>query len=217
METARIISFTETGIEVERLTTGERKVLDCDIVVTATGLVVKTAGGIEIVVDGEAVERMDTRFMYKGCMVSGIPNFILSVGYTNMTFTLKVDLIGTYVCRLLKHMDKKGAKKCVPIYGTRKDENPEDPGEALIDLSSGEKTVVVYVALILYLNLLLYISYNDRVFAFLLLVFCLSFPQDTSSGRWDSSLDKASGRPGDTTRATSMTCGSSTLAAWMTV
>ncbi|CAE7824050.1 ethA [Symbiodinium microadriaticum] len=137
VETARIVSFTETGIEVERIANGEKKLLECDAIVTATGLVVKTAGGIEIVVDGEPVRRMDNRFMYKGCMVSGVPNFILSVGYTNMTFTLKVDLIGTYVTRLLAHMDKKGCKKCVPVYGNREGESPDDRGEDLIDLSAG--------------------------------------------------------------------------------
>lgn len=137
VETAKIVSITETGIEVERISNGEKKHLECDTIITATGLIVKTAGGIEMVVDGEKVDSMAHRFMYKGVMISGVPNFVLSVGYTNMTFTLKVDLIGTYVTRLLKHMDKKGYKKCCPIYGTREGESPDDVGEDLIDLSSG--------------------------------------------------------------------------------
>lgn len=70
-------------------------------------------------------------------MVSGIPNFILAVGYTNATFTLKVDLISSYYCRMRKYMDTTNKKKCVPQYGTGAEESVDDVGEDLLDLSSG--------------------------------------------------------------------------------
>ena len=43
--------------------------------------------------------------VYKGMMLSGVPNFAFAVGYTNASWTLKADLVGEYVCRLLAHMD----------------------------------------------------------------------------------------------------------------
>ncbi len=46
---------------------------------------------------------------YKGMMLSGVPNFALAIGYTNASWTLKVDLVSEYVCRLLaEHLDRTG-------------------------------------------------------------------------------------------------------------
>jgi monooxygenase len=139
VRTAKIVTFTEQGIDIENKADGSREVLEADIVVTATGLSVQVLGGIEVVVDGVNVtEVMSQRFSYKGIMVSGVPNFALSVGYTNLTFTLKADLIAIYVTRLLRHMARNGYKKCEPVYGKRSDEqDPSYRGEDLISLSSG--------------------------------------------------------------------------------
>jgi monooxygenase len=100
--------FTEGGI---KLVSGEA--LAADIVVTATGLVVKLLGGIELVVDGEPVAVAD-RLSYKGMMLSDVPNLAVSFGYTNASWTLKCDLTSRYVCRLLNHMDRRGLDICVP-------------------------------------------------------------------------------------------------------
>ena len=61
--TGTIDRFTETGI---RLESGEE--LEADIVVTATGLVVRMLGGIALTVDGAPVNVAD-RFSYKGMML----------------------------------------------------------------------------------------------------------------------------------------------------
>ena len=139
VKTSTINTFTEEGIDIQNKDDGSHEVLEADIIVTATGLSVQVLGGIEVIIDGTSIaDTMKSRFSYKGIMVSGVPNFALSVGYTNMTFTLKADLIGIYVTRLLKHMERKGYKKCVPVYGTRYDEKDSDyEGEDLIPLSSG--------------------------------------------------------------------------------
>lgn len=112
VKTSAITTFTEEGIDIQNKDDGSREILDADIIVTATGLSVQVLGGIEVIIDGISLaDTMKNRFSYKGIMVSGVPNFALSVGYTNMTFTLKADLIGIYVTRLLHHMEKKGYKK----------------------------------------------------------------------------------------------------------
>ena len=106
--TDEIESFTATGL---RLASGEE--LPADIVVTATGLVMKLMGGIALSVDGAPVEVAD-RVSYKGMMLRDVPNLALSFGYTNASWTLKCDLTSRYVCRLLGHMAAENLHVCTP-------------------------------------------------------------------------------------------------------
>jgi monooxygenase len=123
--TDRIASFTERGIELE---SGEE--LEADVIVTATGLNLLFLGGIQISVDGEAVDVPKT-MAYKGMMLSGVPNMAFTVGYTNASWTLKADLTSEYVCRLLVHMEAHGYKCCVPEVDPSVSEQP------LLDFTSG--------------------------------------------------------------------------------
>jgi monooxygenase len=124
--TDRIAHFSEHGIRLESGTT-----LDADIVVTATGLKVQLFGGMRVDVDGRPVSPSET-LVYKGMMCSDVPNLAFAVGYTNASWTLKVDLTASYVCRLLHHMDAKGYRTCTPRR--REGDLGEEP---LIDFSSG--------------------------------------------------------------------------------
>jgi cation diffusion facilitator CzcD-associated flavoprotein CzcO len=108
VSTGQIEAFTGTGI---KLASGEE--LPADIVVTATGLVLQAFGGMELSVDGERVD-LSNRLSYRGLMVSGVPNFAAVFGYINASWTLKADLICTYVCRLLNYMDRKGLRQVTP-------------------------------------------------------------------------------------------------------
>jgi monooxygenase len=47
-------------------------------------------------------------------MYSDVPNLASVFGYTNASWTLKADLVSEYVCRLLKLMDRKGYRYCMP-------------------------------------------------------------------------------------------------------
>ncbi|NJO38028.1 MAG: NAD(P)/FAD-dependent oxidoreductase [Rhizobiales bacterium] len=106
--TDEIRTFTESGLE---LASGAS--LDADIVVTATGLRILALGGIDIRVDGKAVA-FPERWTYKGIAYSEVPNLVSIFGYINASWTLRVDLIAAYVCRLLNHMRATGAKRCTP-------------------------------------------------------------------------------------------------------
>jgi monooxygenase len=106
--TGEIETFTDSGV---RLKSGDE--IQADLVVTATGLNLEPLGGVEPVIDGEPVD-VPATMVYKGCMFSGIPNFALSFGYTNASWTLKADLICQYVCRLVNHMDAHGYARCAP-------------------------------------------------------------------------------------------------------
>jgi cation diffusion facilitator CzcD-associated flavoprotein CzcO len=124
--TDRIAGFDERGI---RLESGAR--LDADIIVTATGLRMRLLNGIQLRVDGAEVNLADT-MAYKGAMYSDIPNLASALGYTNASWTLKVDLTSEYVCRLLNYMEAHGYAACVP---RRRD--PSITDEPAIDFTSG--------------------------------------------------------------------------------
>jgi monooxygenase len=124
--TDEIETFTETGL---KLASGEE--LAADIIVTATGLNLLALGAVELAVDGVEVKLPDT-VAYKGAMLCGVPNLALTFGYTNASWTLKADLIATYVCRLLGYMDAHGYAVCTP-----RAPNPSLPTEPFLDLQSG--------------------------------------------------------------------------------
>ncbi|MFQ6329955.1 flavin-containing monooxygenase [Nocardia sp. CWNU-33] len=107
--TDRIATFTETGI---RLESGAE--LPADIVISATGLTVQMLGGVTLEVDGEPVVTRDC-VAYKGALLSGIPNAMVVLGYTNASWTLKADLAAEYFCRLLNHMQTNGFDKVVAV------------------------------------------------------------------------------------------------------
>jgi monooxygenase len=124
--TDRVTELTATGL---RLESGAE--LAADIVVTATGLRLLALGSIRLAVDGEDVKLPET-MAYKGMMLSGVPNLAFTVGYTNASWTLKADLVGEYVVRLLRHLDAHGYDQCVPV-----NDDPSLTTRPLIDFQAG--------------------------------------------------------------------------------
>lgn len=125
--TDHIEKFTENGI---LLKSGER--LEADIIVTATGLKMMTGGSATVEVDGKPIIFGDT-INYKGVMFSGVPNFGMTMGYTNASWTLKADLTSEYVCRLINHMESKAVQIAIPTL-------PADGSigtEPMLDFTSG--------------------------------------------------------------------------------
>jgi monooxygenase len=117
--TDTIDRFTKTGI---KLSSGLE--LPADIIVTATGLNLQLFGGAKVSLDGEPVDLTDS-MAYKGMMLSGLPNLIFTIGYTNASWTLKADLVSEFACRLLNHMDANGYNTVVAEHpGNSVDERP---------------------------------------------------------------------------------------------
>ena len=44
-------------------------------------------------------------------MFTGVPNLVWVFGYFRASWTLRADLVADFVCRLLEHMQAKGARK----------------------------------------------------------------------------------------------------------
>ena len=112
--TDEIDRFTQTGILLK-----SGKVLEADIVITATGFNLNVLGDIDFTIDGTPLVFSDT-VTYRGMMFTGVPNMAWVFGYFRASWTLRADLVGDFVCRLLNHMKGKGARKVTPAL------RPED-------------------------------------------------------------------------------------------
>ena len=114
MVTDEIETFTEKGI---LLKSGAE--LEADIIITATGFNLSVLGDIAFEIDGEPLVFSDT-VTYRGMMFTGVPNMLWVFGYFRASWTLRADLLGDFVCRLLQHMEAKGVSIVTPAL------RPED-------------------------------------------------------------------------------------------
>ena len=124
--TDTIDEFQSDGI---LLNSGEK--VKADLIITATGIKLNSLNDINVTLDGIKLDPHE-RLTYKGMMLSGVPNFAISFGYVNASWTLRADLTCEYVCRLIKLMDKKGTACCKPI-----EDKSAYGDDKLIDFTSG--------------------------------------------------------------------------------
>lgn len=106
--TDQIECFTANGI---KLKSGDE--LPADIIVTATGFHLSSPGEIPFTMDGQPVDFHKT-VIYRGTMFSGVPNMAWMFGYLRASWTLRVDLLGDYICRMLNHMRDQGLSVVKP-------------------------------------------------------------------------------------------------------
>ena len=111
--TDQISHFTKTGIMLD-----SGKHLDADIIVTATGLKLQMLGGAKVYIDGQAID-IGSRMTYKAVMIEDIPNMVALFGYTNASWTLKIDLACQYVMRLLGYMHQHRYQVVLPQAHTK--------------------------------------------------------------------------------------------------
>ncbi|HEU4329961.1 MAG TPA: NAD(P)/FAD-dependent oxidoreductase [Lapillicoccus sp.] len=123
--TDSIARFVPNGLEL-----GSGQVVDADVVVTATGLNLLSLGGIELVVDGRDVDLGDT-FVYRGAMVSGVPNLAVCMGYINASWTLRAEVTHEFVMRVLAYLEEHDAESASPVAPTGMRPHP------IMELSAG--------------------------------------------------------------------------------
>ena len=119
--TEAIDSFTSDGI---LLASGET--LEADVVITATGFEMSVLGDVAFSIDGAPLDFAST-VTYKGVLFTGIPNMAWIFGYFRNSWTLRVDLIGDFICRLLSHMDELGARVVTPALRSEDEAMPRLP------------------------------------------------------------------------------------------
>jgi cation diffusion facilitator CzcD-associated flavoprotein CzcO len=105
MVTGEIERFEANGIRMK-----DGTLVEADIIVTATGFNLSILGDIAFSIDGKPLNFGET-VTYRGMMFTGLPNLVWIFGYFRASWTLRVDLVADFVCRLLNHMDERGAHR----------------------------------------------------------------------------------------------------------
>jgi cation diffusion facilitator CzcD-associated flavoprotein CzcO len=106
--TGAIERVTEKSI---KLTDGQE--LHPDIIVTATGLKLCLAGGVKFTVDNQPFA-LNEKFIWKTVMMQDLPNTAFVIGYVDASWTLGADATAQLICRLLRKMEREGARVVVP-------------------------------------------------------------------------------------------------------
>jgi len=106
--TDRIEAFEPGGLRL-----GSGRLLDADVIITATGFNLNVLGDIRFAIDGRPLDFAQT-VGWRGAMFTGVPNLAWVFGYFRASWTLRADLLSAFVCRLLQHMDARGARVVVP-------------------------------------------------------------------------------------------------------
>ena len=130
MVTDEIERFTAKGV----LLKSGRK-LQADVVVTATGFNLCVFGDIAFSVDDRPIDFAET-ITYRGTMFTGVPNMAWVFGYYRASWTLRVDLVGYFICRLLRHLDQRDCKSVVPTPRPEQRDMPLSPWVAPEDFST---------------------------------------------------------------------------------
>lgn len=128
---AKIATGRIERIGPDRIRLRDGTEIPAEVIVKATGLDLQLFGGIRVEVDGEPVDPA-SRLVYRGAMLSGVPNFVFTVGYTNASWTLKSELVARFASRLVGTVLDRGAASATPVA-------PAGPMETvpLLNLESG--------------------------------------------------------------------------------
>ena len=108
--TDTISRFTPKGI---LLNSGTE--LEADMIITATGLKVQMLGGMTLHVNGDIVDT-SKKHCYRGVMFNDVPNFAITVGYSNASWTLKCDLNCQFATKVINYMSRKNYEVCTPCF-----------------------------------------------------------------------------------------------------
>jgi cation diffusion facilitator CzcD-associated flavoprotein CzcO len=132
--TGEIETFTADGL---LLRSGES--LPADVVVTATGFELSVLGDIAFSIDGRPLAFGDT-VGWNGLMFTGVPNMAWVFGYFRASWTLRVDIVADFVCRLLAHMEARGAAVVTPVLRAADRDMPLRPWVDPEDFNPGYLT-----------------------------------------------------------------------------
>ena len=106
--TDEIARFEEDGV---RLKSGGH--VAADVAVTATGFHLCPLGGVEFTIDGAPLD-FPSCWSHRGILFTGVPNMAWVFGYLRTSWTMRADMVAAFVCRLLNHMEARGARVVVP-------------------------------------------------------------------------------------------------------
>jgi len=118
---ARVVTDTIDRFTAKGVLTASGEEIEADIVLACTGFRLSVLGGIPFTVDDKAIDWGKT-VTYRGMMFTGVPNMAWVFGYWRASWTLRVDIVADFVCKLLNHMTAEGTRKVEVAL------RPEDAG-----------------------------------------------------------------------------------------
>jgi monooxygenase len=101
--TDHVDHLVDNGIK----TRNSGEIINADIIVSATGLTLQKnfpMSTIQVDVDGIIYDAPE-HYIYNGCMLDNIPNFMFVIGYSNHGWTLKADYVAMYFCNIINYMN----------------------------------------------------------------------------------------------------------------
>ncbi len=122
--TATVVTDAIEGFVADGIRLKSGALLQADVVISATGFELSVLGDIRFTIDGRSLDFAQT-VGWRGAMFSGLPNLAWVFGYFRASWTLRADLLAEFVCRLLQHMDERGAQVVTPAL------RPQDEAMAL--------------------------------------------------------------------------------------
>ncbi|WP_416832665.1 MAG: flavin-containing monooxygenase [Erythrobacter sp.] len=102
-----VVTDTIDHFAPEGVVTASDELIEADLIIAATGFRLSVMGDIPFEVDGAPVNWNDS-VTYRGMMFTGVPNMAWVMGYFRASWTLRVDMLGDFVCGLLNRMHDKG-------------------------------------------------------------------------------------------------------------
>lgn len=128
---AEIVTGTIDRVVPEGIRLSDGTLVEADVVVTATGLAIKVLGGARLSLDGVPTDAAE-HVTYLGAMLDGIPNLAFSLGYINLSWTVRADMTARLVARVLRRLVDSGSDVVVPV-------RPADIGAThpIMDMPSG--------------------------------------------------------------------------------
>jgi monooxygenase len=111
---AGIVTGRIERVESQGILLDDGQLLPADVIVTATGLKLSFLGKIALSLDGQPVD-ITQHFYYRNCMFSNVPNLSALFGYLAAGWTLRVDLVSEYLCRLIRQMDAWDMQLVTPV------------------------------------------------------------------------------------------------------
>jgi cation diffusion facilitator CzcD-associated flavoprotein CzcO len=101
---ASVVTGEIENVTADGIALNDGRTLTADVIITATGLSLATLGKIRVSLDGALIDPAQ-HFWYRNCMFSNVPNLAVLFGYLNAGWTLRVDLVTDWLCRLIVQMD----------------------------------------------------------------------------------------------------------------
>nr|WP_255550139.1 alpha/beta fold hydrolase [Corynebacterium sp. TAE3-ERU2] len=124
-----VVTDTIDSLSAHHIHTSDGTAVEADVLIKATGLQLKALGDIALSVDGAPVHPGE-KTAWRGMCLDGVPNFSFTLGYVNDSFTLRAELVGRYLARMITHLRQHGLGSFCPTTP------PTGPRSRIIDLQS---------------------------------------------------------------------------------